>query len=69
MDVESIKSIGKCVTDLISNKNIQSFICGTYSDGKPRNIIDAVNGEYYSSRQKKKATSKKHMKKKTKFKL
>lgn len=54
---------------LAKDKNVVSFLCGTYSDGTPRNISDAINGEFLSPKQKKKLAKKKKKKKQAKFKL
>lgn len=59
----------KGVSTLVSDDNFQKFTLGTYADGTPRNVRDAIDGEYLSPKQKKKATSKKSKKKNTKFKL
>jgi hypothetical protein len=64
--ITGIVSIGK---DVIKDEDIQKFVCGTYADGKTRNLRDAIDGEFLSPKQKKKATSKKSKKKHTKFKL
>lgn len=57
------------VKSLLSDTGVQKFLCGTYADGKPRNVVDAFHNEYISPKQKKKATSKKMKKKNTKFRL
>ena len=38
---------------LVSSENVQKFLCGTYSDGTPRSLPDALNDELYSPQQKK----------------
>lgn len=43
----------KTFTDLCSDKKVQKMMFGTYSDGKTRSFIDAVNGEILSPKQKK----------------
>lgn len=53
------KKIGK-------SDDFKSFLCGTYSDGTPRNLPDAINDEVLSPKQKAKAKSKKKKKKKKK---
>ena len=60
------------VTDsLLGSEKVQTFLCGTYSDGTPRSLPDALNDELYSPKQKKnkakndkKKKKKKHKKKK-----
>lgn len=53
------KKIGK-------SDDFKSFLCGTYSDGTPRNLPDAINDEVLSPKQKAKAKKKKKDKKKKK---
>mgnify|MGYP003496773446 CR=1 FL=1 len=49
---------------LLKSKKVQKFLCGSYSDGSPRSLPDALNDELLSpkQRQNKKAV-KKHKKK------
>ena len=56
---------------LAQDEKVVEFLCGTYSDGTPRNLPDALNGEFMSPKQKKKNSKKKKKKKKQniKFKL
>lgn len=57
---------------LLSNKDkkkIKKFLVGEYSDGKTRNLTDAIRGECLSTTQKKKIKHKKNKKKYAKFKL
>lgn len=64
-----IDTIVSVITSLGSNDKFKGFICGTYSDGEPRSIPDAINNEILSPKQKKKimeADSKKKKKKKKK---
>jgi hypothetical protein len=48
--------------EVLGNNDIVKFVCGNYTDGTNRNIIDAINGEYLSP-----DTKKKHNKKKKKY--
>ena len=48
--------------EALGNHDVKKFVYGTYTDGTPRNFIDAVNGEYLSPK-----TKKKHDKKKKKY--
>lgn len=64
--ISMILGVGK---EVVGDDDFKEFFLGTYADGSPRNVHDALNDEYLSPKQKKKATSKKHKKKKTKFKL
>jgi hypothetical protein len=61
------------VSELLKNKQIKKFINGTYSDGTPRSVIDAICGEDQNPKCKKKHKNikkkdKKKSKKKTKTK-
>ena len=71
--IESLISAGKTIA---GNDDIQKMILGTYSDGSPRSLPDALNDEFISPKEKKnilygdKKKKKKHKKKKSvKFKL
>ena len=55
--------------NLVGDENVKSFLCGTYSDGTPRNVGDAIHGEFLSPKQKKKLAKKKKKTKQTKFRL
>lgn len=39
-------------TKVAENEKIRKFLCGSYADGKPRSITDAITGEVLSPRQK-----------------
>lgn len=59
------------VTNIASSPKGQRFLCGTYSDGKPRSVIDAMRDEYISPKDRErwdriKADKKKKKKKKKK---
>lgn len=58
---------------ILKNEDLQGMVCGRYSDGTPRSIPDALNGELMSPKEKKKAMKKikkrKKKRKETKFKL
>jgi hypothetical protein len=56
---EVVAVLGK---EALGNGDIKKFLCGTYTDGTPRNFVDAFNGEYLSA-----DTKKKHDKKKKKY--
>ena len=56
---EVVALIGK---EVLGDSNIKKFTLGTYTDGSPRNFVDAINGEYLSPN-----TKKKHNKKKKKY--
>lgn len=42
----------KEVSKLCTEKEVQKMIFGTYSDGRARSLIDAINGEILSPKQK-----------------
>ena len=70
MDViKVINTIATATKAIVSDENAQSFLCGTYADGTPRNLSDALHGEFLSPKQRKKALKKKKKKKKVKFQL
>jgi hypothetical protein len=51
------------IENLASNKKVQKVLFGEYSDGKPRSMIDGLNNEIYSPKQKKHNKDKKKHKK------
>ena len=59
-----ISVISKVAEELTGNENLQKITFGTYADGRPRNLVDSVQNEYLSPKQKKKVTSGKKKKKK-----
>ena len=68
MDLASVaKTVVGVGKELLGDKGVQEFLCGTYADGTPRNISDAVHGEFLSPKQRKNSSKKK--KKTKKFKL
>lgn len=59
------------VRDFIKSSGGQKFICGTYSNGKPRSVVDALRDEIISPKdrerwEKKKKQKRKNAKKKKK---
>lgn len=56
---EMVALVGR---EVLGDSNIRKFTCGTYTDGTPRSVADAINGEYLSPK-----TKKKHNKKKKKY--
>lgn len=44
--------------ELLGNESVQSFLCGTYSDGSPRSLPDAISGEILSPKQKRRKQKK-----------
>lgn len=59
-----IASIAKVLSSVVTSEKGQSFICGTYSDGEPRSVIDAVRDEYISPGDRARWDKKKRKKKK-----
>ena len=44
MDLASVaKTVVGVGKELLGDKGVQEFLCGTYADGTPRNISDAVH--------------------------
>lgn len=56
------EEILKKAGELIASSNTRKLICGEYSDGTPRSLVDAINGEYKSPKDKKKEHNKKRRK-------
>lgn len=73
-DKINIGAILTGIADFALSDRGQRFICGTYSNGKPRSIVDAARDEYISPKdreiweKKKKKKKKKHKKAKKKAK-
>ena len=57
------------IIGVVTNEDLRKTVLGTYSDGKPRSIIDAYNGEVLSPKQKQKKLYKKRKAGKKKIKL
>lgn len=67
MDLAKVIEVGgSVIKGIIGDEKAQKFICGTYADGTPRNVFDAVNEEFLSPKQKNKLRKKKKKKKKKK---
>lgn len=60
--MSTTEEILKKVGDLVASSNTRKLICGEYSDGTPRSLVDAINGEYKSPKAKKKEHEKKKRK-------
>lgn len=54
------------VADVASNKGIQKMVLGEYTDGSPRSILDAIDGEILSPKDRKKYVIPEKKKKKKK---
>lgn len=68
MDAKTITSAIKTVSNIVMSDSGQKFLCGTYSNGKARSVVDAMRDEYISpsDREKWEKTKKKKKKKKKK---
>ena len=56
----------KEVSGIALSESGQKFLCGTYSDGKTRNVVDAMRDEFMSPETREKMTKKDKKKKKKK---
>jgi hypothetical protein len=54
------------IAKLCESESVQKVICGTYSDGTPKSLPDAISGETISPGDKAKIEKKKKKKKKKK---
>lgn len=52
--VEAITIGMDLATKFAKNEDLKKFVCGTYGDGTPKSIYDAVTGETESPKQKEK---------------
>lgn len=69
MGKKTSSSIGvllESASKLVSNKGVQKVLFGTYADDTPRSLVDGINGEILSPKQRKKFVYKKKKKKKHK---
>lgn len=57
------------LSNLCSNEDVQKALFGTYSNGKPRSMVDAMNGEILSPKQRRKKLYKKRKSGKKKIRL
>lgn len=57
------------LTKVCSRSDVQKMVFGTYSDGKPRSLFDAINGEVLSPKQKREKLYKKRKSGKKKIRL
>ena len=51
--LQTVELIGTASTFILGNKKLQKIVCGTYSNGKPRSISDAIHGEIVDPKDKK----------------
>lgn len=66
ININNIGVVVELATNVLSNKKIHKFLCGTYSDGTIRSLIDSLNGEYKSPKERAKKKKAKHKAKKKK---
>lgn len=69
LDPTTVTTILNGLGSACKTKKAQKILFGTYSDGKPRSVIDAFNGEIMSPEQKQKKLYKKRKVGKKKIKL
>ena len=48
MDAKTITNAIKTVSNIVMSDSGQKFLCGTYSNGEPRSVVDAMRDEYVS---------------------
>lgn len=60
----NIGSILDVAETILSSTNGQQFLCGTYSDGRPRSVVDAWRDEIISPKDRERWEKKKKKKKK-----
>lgn len=61
-DLKNILAVVDSLSSLATSEKGQKFICGTYSNGKPRNLVDALRDECISPKDRKKWEKKKKKK-------
>lgn len=64
IDIKAISVIIDVASTILANERVGKFLCGSYSDGSSRSLIDSLNGEYLSPMDKVKKSKKKKKKKK-----
>ena len=66
LNIKAVTTTIKQVADIAMSNSGQKFICGTYSNGKPRSVVDAMRDEFVSPEDRAKWDKKKKKKKKNK---
>lgn len=51
--IEAAKEIIGVVGELASSKRLRAAVLGTYADGTPRSLVDSIDGEILSPKQRK----------------
>ena len=64
IDIKALGVIIDVASTILANERVGKFLCGSYSDGSSRSLIDSLNGEYLSPMDKVKKSKKKKKKKK-----
>lgn len=64
IDIKAVGVIIDVASSILANERIGKFVCGTYSDGTARSLIDSLSGECKSPVDKDKKSKKKKKKKK-----
>ena len=64
INVKTIATTVKQVANVVMSDSGQKFLCGTYSNGEPRSVVDAMRDEYVSPDDRAKWDKKKKKKKK-----
>lgn len=63
VDIKVLGVIIDVASTILANERVGKFLCGSYSDGSSRSLIDSLNGEYLSPKDKVKKSKKKKKKK------
>ena len=66
VDIKKIGTVIKQVSNVVMSDKGQKFLCGTYSNGEPRSVVDAMRDEYVSPDDRADWDKKKKKKKKNK---
>ena len=66
VDAKTITNAIKTVSNIVMSDSGQKFLCGTYSNGDPRSVVDAMRDEYVSPDDRANWDKKEKMKKKKK---
>lgn len=65
-NAKEILSIASSAVDFLTSDKGLRIVCGTYSDGKTRSVVDALRDEYISPKDRERWEKKKAKKKKKK---
>lgn len=67
--VDTMITVATQIIGVVTNEDLRKTVLGTYSDGKPRSVVDALNDEVLSPKQRRKKLYKKRKSGKKKIKL